>query len=137
MQILIDSPIWSLALRRRPPSLSPSESALVEEWARLVQLDLALLLGPIRQELLSGIRETATFERLRAILRDFDNEPILSVDYEQAAEWSNRCRSAGVATSAVDTLLCGVAARLRVPIFTTDEDFKRYSRHIPFRLHRF
>lgn len=108
---------------------------MVTEWARLVQWDQALILGPIRQELLSGIREPSVFEKMRSILRDFESEAIRFDDYEEAARYSNLCRSAGVACSAVDALLCAVAVRLKAPIFTTDADFSRYSKRLAFRLH--
>lgn len=136
MKVIVDTPVWSLALRRRPRNLSPAETRLVEEWTRLVRRDRARILGPIRQELLSGLRDTGAFERLRGILRDFEDEPIVPEDYERAARCSNRCQSGGIASSAVDALLCAVALRLRSPIFTTDAAFGRYARHLPLRLYQ-
>lgn len=94
-----------------------------------------VMIGPVRQELLSGVREPGAFERLRKRLRAFEDVPLLAEDYERAAGDDKRCRAAGVAGSAVDFLLCAVAQRLDVAIFTTDADFKRYARHLPIRLH--
>jgi hypothetical protein len=136
VKVIVDTPVWSLALRRARRSLSPAEALLVEEWSRLVRRDRARIVGPIRQELLSGLRDAGAFERLREILRDFEDEPIVSEDYEQAARCTNLCRSRGIASSGVDALLCALALRLRSPVFTTDADFARYAKCLPLSLHR-
>jgi predicted nucleic acid-binding protein len=52
-----------------------------------------------------------------------------------AAMASNRCRAKGIAMSAVDALLCAVALRKNLLIFTTDSDFKNYSRILALKLH--
>jgi len=47
----------------------------------------------------------------------------------------NMCRAHGVVATAIDMLICAVAARLRVPIFTTDTDFVSYATYLPISLH--
>ncbi len=131
MKVLIDTSVWSLALRRRAPA-----HAAVDELRRLVVQGRAGIVGPVRQELLSGIRDRAVFERLRDHLRAFPDEPITSEDYERAADCLNICRAKGIQGSNTDFLLCAVAERARVPIFTTDDDFLTFSRVLPVRLHR-
>ena len=131
MKVLIDTSVWSLALRRRAPV-----HAAVDELRRLVAQGRAGIVGPVRQELLSGIRDRAAFERLRDHLRAFPDEPITSVDYERAADCLNICRAKGIQGSNTDFLLCAVAERARLPIFTTDDDFLTFSRVLPVRLHR-
>ena len=71
MQVLVDTCIWSLALRLQTRHLNASEALLREELGNIVEEGRAQLIGPIRQELLSGIREAAQFERLREHLRGF------------------------------------------------------------------
>ena len=93
------------------------------------------IVGPVRQELLSGIRDEAVFERLREQLRAFDDEALSEDDYEEAARIGNRCRSVGVAGSAVDFLVCAAAERRGLAVFTSDADFERYSRVVPLTLH--
>jgi predicted nucleic acid-binding protein len=132
--ILIDTPVWSLALRRRPEVLGPRDLRLKELWYRIVEDGRAQLLGSVRQELLSGLREESQFQRLRSYLRDFPDTPIIMEDYEEAARSSNRCRNVGVATSPVDMLICAVARRNGWEILTADADFSHYSRVLGIRL---
>lgn len=135
MKVLIDTSIWSLALRRKADRLSPSERGLVRAWAELIRNDQAWLVGPVRQEILSGIREESAFTRLSEYLRDFADTPATAEDYEEAAKFHNTCRAAGVTGSAIDFLICALAARRHAEIFTTDGDFKHYALHLSIHLH--
>jgi len=92
------------------------------------------LLGVVRQELLSGIREEAHYERLRRSLRAFRDVELAVEDYEEAAHVSNLCRSAGIAGNPIDFLICAVAIRRGWLVFTADHDFTLYSRHLPLSL---
>jgi len=132
MKVLVDTSVWSLALRRRTRA-----HRSVDELRTLVAHGRAAIVGPIRQELLSGIRDRAGFERLRDHLRAFPDEPIRSADYERAAECFNLCRAKGIQGSNTDFLLCAMAERVRFPILTTDEDFLSFGRVLPIRLHPF
>jgi len=135
MNVLVDTPVWSLALRRKQVDLSAREKAITEALAELIRDGRAQLMGAIRQELLSGIREEERFSRLRDYLRAFD-EPRLEVsDYEEAAQMHNRCRGKGIAKSAIDLLICSVAYRRNWQIFTTDRDFGRYVSVLAVKLH--
>jgi predicted nucleic acid-binding protein len=133
--VLVDTAIWSLALRRRLRTHSTSQQALVAELTELIEEGRAAMTGVIRQELLSGIRDEPVFERLRGRLRHFDDEALTVDDHEEAARHHNVCRRAGVAGSAIDFLLCAIASRRDLAIFTTDRDFERYAKHLPVRLH--
>ena len=94
------------------------------------------MIGPIRQELLSGIRESTQFNRLREHLRAFPDTEITSDDYEDAASFFNRCRAQGIQGSNTDFLICAIAVRNQFSIFTTDGDFTHFSRVLPIVLHR-
>ena len=131
----MDTTVWSLALRRKPKDLRPDEKRRVAALTGLVRDGRAALIGPIRQEVLSGIRELDVYERLRQALRAFPDEPIVTDDFEEAARAGNTCRSAGVAGSAVDFLICAAALQRSLEIFTTDNDFDLYARHLPLRLY--
>lgn len=134
MSILIDTPVWSLALRRAAADLHARERRIVEAWAEAVRSGDAVLIGPVRQELLSGIRSRKTFRLLADRLADFPDLAIDRVDYIQAATFFNHCRASGVTGSTIDLLICAVAHRHEARIFTADSDFTRYAKHLPISL---
>jgi predicted nucleic acid-binding protein len=135
MMVLVDTSVWSLALRRKQTDLSPGEQGLTEALRELVQEGRAQIAGPIRQELLSGLREEESFQKLRDYLRAFDEPQLQIADYEEAARMNNVCRARGVAGSAVDFLICAVAHLRGWQVFTTDRDFTRYGKVLPLRLY--
>jgi hypothetical protein len=135
MNVLVDTSVWSLALRRRPEDLSAAEQSIVGELGDLAREGRARMIGLIRQELLSGIRTAAQYEKLRIALQAFPDEPIETADYEAAAKASNACRSKGITVSLVDALICQIALARQWSIFTTDPDFAAYARVLPIKLH--
>ena len=135
MIVLVDTPVWSLALRRRQADLNTRERGLTRALEELVREGRAQIMGAIRQELLSGIREEEHFHKLRDYLRAFEEPGVEVFDYEEAAQMHNRCRSRGIAGSAIDFLICAVAKRRDWHIFTTDRDFERYGRLLGLRLY--
>jgi predicted nucleic acid-binding protein len=135
MRVLVDTTIWSLALRRRRGGLSSADQRLVYEWRALVLAERAVLAGPIRQELLSGIRNSTFFQITKDQLQYYEHLLISLDDYDQAAVFANVLHAAGLATSPMDLILCAIAHRWGTPILTTDRDFELYSRHIPLELH--
>lgn len=135
MLVLVDTPIWSLALRRTIKDLNPREQMQTVALRELIRSGRAQLVGPVRQELLSGIRQEKIFRELRNYLRAFD-EPVLELDdYEDAADINNRCRARGIAGSAIDVLICAIAARRNWEVFTVDQDFARYAKVFPLKLY--
>lgn len=134
MKVLVDTSIWSLAFRRKRTSEKPVDLNL-SELSELIREVRAVLIGPIRQEVLSGISSEPQFERLKEKLSSFEDLDILRADYQRAASFFNTCRRKGVQGSHIDFLICAVAYRCQVPIFTTDKDFELYSRHIDIALH--
>ncbi len=135
MRVLVDTSVWSLVLRRGQKDLEGDQRLFQLEVMRLSKRMEALLIGAIRQEILSGIREPITYERVRDALRQFEDEVVLTEDYEEAAFMSNRCRLKGIHGSPVDYLICAVSSRLSVPILTRDVDFHLFSQILPIRLH--
>ena len=132
MKILVDTTVWSSAFRRKNAEVA----ADAHELHRLVSNFEAAIIGPIRQELLSGIRDEKQYSWLRDLMRAFPDVPIESEDYEKAAVFLNTCRLKGVQGSNTDFLLCAVAARSGYLIFTMDEDFGRYAKYLPISLHQ-
>lgn len=131
MSILVDTSVWSLALRRN----QSANDLVVVELRHLIETDQVQIIGPIRQELLSGFREKAQFEKLQDNLRAFPDLPLITADYESAAEFFNTCRRHGIQGSNTDFLICAVASRNNLPILTTDKDFALFQTYIPITLH--
>ena len=132
--MLVDTPIWSLALRRHSGHLNAQEISLKSAFAELIRDGRVMIIGPIRQELLSGLREQSQFNRLRDLLGAFPDHQLKTEDFERAAEMTNICTSRGIASTPTDMLICAVAHYAEAVIFTTDKDFKAYSRFLPIRL---
>ena len=130
MKVIVDTSIWSLALRRKKKQ-STSEIKILES---LIDNQKVCILGPIRQEILSGIKEYKQFLLLKEFLSAFEDHPIGTKDYELAAEYYNICRSKGVQGSNNDFLICAVSHNNRFPIFTSDKDFETFSKYIPITL---
>jgi len=136
MMVLVDTSIWSLALRRHPSALSSEERALANGLRELIQEHRVQLLGAVRQEILTGIREQTRFQRIRSELREFEDVALTPTDYEEAARMSNRCRQSGIAATPVDMLICAASQNRGWQVFTTDRDFVQYSKVLPIQLMR-
>jgi hypothetical protein len=126
----VDTPIWSYALRSKNNDYQTEIDALTS----LIRDQRALIIGPIRQEILSGYSDLRKFDIVREKLSYFVNTPILDADYELGAEFSNKCRKKGIQGSHIDFLICAVANRIDSPIFTNDKDFEHYQNIISIKL---
>jgi predicted nucleic acid-binding protein len=131
MKVIVDTAVWSLALRRD----NQESNSTVNEFRRLIQDHRVQMIGPIRQEILSGIRSESQFKKLRKHLESFPDLPAVTEDYVTAAGYFNRCRSKGIQGSNTDFLICAIANRNKFPIFTTDKGFELFSKHIKIILH--
>lgn len=132
MKVLVDTCIWSRALRKSLETAAPETVELRE----LIQEGRAVLIGPIRQEILSGIRSKEQFQSLQSHLQTFKDLGLDSSDYELAAEYFNTLRAKGIQGSNTDFLICAVAKRHDLNIFTTDQDFVHFKKHLPIALHQ-
>lgn len=132
MRVLADTPIWSAAFRRDDGT--PNQHR--REMEKLVAQGVVELIGPIRQELLSGIKSLAKYEQVRDRLRVFPDLAIVTEDYEEAARFYNLCRDKGIQGSSTDLLICAVAVRHGLAIYTDDKDFVGYQKILAFDLYR-
>ena len=130
MKVLVDTLIWSYALRSKNNDYQTEIDALTS----LIRDQRALIIGPIRQEILSGYSDLRKFGIIKEKLSYFVNTPILDADYELGAEFSNKCRKKGIQGSHIDFLICAVANRIDSPIFTNDKDFEHYQNIISIKL---
>jgi predicted nucleic acid-binding protein len=126
VKVLADACVWSLMLRRRSKIvLSPEEQLICEELTEAIRDGQVAIIGPIRQEVLSGIKDEAQLAKLRLALGAFHDEALTTFHYEQAARLFNLCRSRGVECGAIDILICAVAAEMRWSILTNDQGLIR------------
>lgn len=130
MKVLIDTCVWSAVLRRHDP-----DPAMTARVADLITDGRAVLIGPVLQELLSGVRDARQFAALKKHLAPFEDVPLRRDHFETAAEFANTCRSRGVQGSTIDFLICAVAHLEGFHILTTDGDFSRFALHLPITLH--
>ena len=130
MRVLVDTCIWSHVLRRKHLN-----NVHVVELKELIGENRVHLIGPIRQEILSGVNDEKQFERLRSNLSAFPDLLIKSSDYEKAAEFCNIARKKGIQGSTTDYLICAIAHKYSMQIYTVDRDFERYKKYLPIHLY--
>lgn len=129
--VIVDTCIWSAAFRGN----KPENELLTQDLMSLIDDGRAKIIGVIRQELLSGYSDEQRCENLRKRMSWFPNVTVLDDDYETAAKFSNICRKKGIQGSHIDFLICAVAVRLELQIFTVDKDFEHYKKHLPVNLY--
>ena len=132
MKVLVDTCIWSLALRREKQLDSNID---VIEFQELIKEVRVQIIGPIRQEILSGVKKKSQFTKLKKILAAFPDLDLTSEDFELSADYFNFLRSKGIQGSNTNFLICAVSTRYNMPIFTTDKDFTFFKKYIPITLH--
>jgi predicted nucleic acid-binding protein len=125
VKLLVDTSVWSLALRRKnAANLSPEEQKLKAELSQAIQDGRIAMIGLIRQKLLSGIKERAQFEKVRSALAPFLDEQVDTADYEHAARLYNECRSQGFEVGPADMLISAVAVRRKWQVLSNDSGLK-------------
>jgi len=132
MKIIVDTCVWSQALRRN----SLKDELIIKELTELIKDVRVQLIGPIRQEILSGIKSEKQFTELRDYFSAFQDLTIEEADYEKAAEFFNICRKKGIQGSNTDFLICAIAFHRDFEIFTIDKDFENFQKYIPINLYK-
>lgn len=128
MNLMVDTSVWSLALRRNRPADAPEVHMLKTCLGRG---DLIVMTGLILQELLQGFRGPAARKK---IIRDFSLLPLITPDIDdhiEAAELRNRCRRKGIQAGTIDALIARLCISHDLPLLTADRDFKSMSRCCP------
>jgi predicted nucleic acid-binding protein len=126
MSVLVDTSVWSLALRRKK-TVQPNreETRLTTLLADAITDGSIVMIGPIRQELLSGIKEEAQFRKLKAALDAYRDEALGTRDFEEAARLYNLCRSRGMECGPFDILICAAAWLRGWKVLTNDVSMTR------------
>jgi len=131
MKVLVDTSIWSLALRKN----SKPDNKVVKELNELIHDLRVVIIGPMRQEVWAGISDSHKYNLLKDTLRFFEDAPIKTDHYELAAQLFNQCRTKGIQGSHIDFLICSVSIKDNLTIFTLDNDFENYKKHIDIKLY--
>ena len=139
MPVIVDTSVWSLALRRNTQKAKQTKSTAttspyVKLLKGLIQNGNASLFGAIRQEILSGIKDNNQYKKLATRLRAFPNISLTIEDHELAAAYFNTCRQKGIQGANTDFLICAVASQRQCPILTANKDFELFSQHLPIDL---
>ena len=133
MKVLIDTPVWSLAFRKKRNSNVDNKT--INNLIDLIREERIAIIGSIRQEILSGISDKNKFYEIKDKMSVFPDYTLRTEDYEFAAECSNECRRNGVQGSHTDFLICAVAIKNDWDIFTEDADFLKYEKYIPIKIY--
>ena len=131
MTLLVDTSVWSLALRRDSASSAPELATLKNA---LESGDLVVTTGLVLQELLQGFSGPKAHAQ---IVQRFAALPLVQPDREDhvaAAGLRNVCRRAGVQIGTIDALLAQLCIRHELTLLSTDRDFALVAEHRPLRV---
>jgi len=126
--------VWSLAFRKK--EINNEDQKIIAKLSKAIRELNIEIIGPIRQEILCGIKNTELFEELKVKLGVFKDLQINTQDYELAAESFNKCRSNGIQGSHIDFLICAVSVSNKLKIFTLAKDFENYKKYIPIKIEK-
>ena len=132
VKFVVDTTSWSIYFRRK--TLSEKEKNVWSSLDYLISAEKSVMLGAVRQELLSGISDKVCFDKLKQKIQIFEDYIPQTSDYELAAEFSNICRKNGIQGSTTDYLICAVAAKNNWVIFSQDGDFQNYKKLLPVKV---
>jgi len=128
--MLVDTSVWSLAMRRDAPSSEPEVAVLIRAIDSGGEIYST---GIILQELLQGFSKPKAHD---LIIERFASIPMLvpdTSDYISAANLQNRCRRKGVQASTIDALIAQLSLRFNLSLLTTDNDFKHMSKVVKLK----
>ncbi len=127
---LVDSSAWIELLRDTgSPSCDRVHQLLAGE------ADETAICGPVRMEVLAGARDDSHLVVLTDLLTRATSLPMLTTDYDDAAELYRRCRRQGeTVRKMIDCLIAAVAIRAGIPILHNDSDFRALARHTELQI---
>ena len=131
MGLLVDTSVWSLAMRRDEQPNSPELKLLIKA---LDSGEEIYSTGVILQELLQGFSGAKSAD---AIAERFAAIPMLipdTADHIQAAELRNKSRRKGIQVGTIDALIAQLSLRYQLSLLTADKDFKHMSKAVKLKL---
>jgi predicted nucleic acid-binding protein len=131
MNLLVDTSVWSPALRRDTQQNAPEVLAL---RSALLGAGQVLTTGLILQELLQGFAGPKARDQLVEQLAALAFLQPDRQDHIDAAEVRNACRRRGVQSGTIDALLIQLSRRHDPVLLSIDKDFQSAVEHIEFKL---
>ena len=130
--IVVDTSVWIEFLEARGTAFDIHLTQLIDSDAPVALADL------IYCEVLQGIRDDATYQRTRDILRAF---PILMMGhlrtFDRVAEMYRACRQRGFTVrSTVDCLIAAVCLEADAELYQNDRDFVAIARVYGLKLYQ-
>lgn len=129
MKVLVDTCVWLKVLRTEKP-----DSELSKLMKDLIFDNRVVLIGPIFQEILSGIKNKTDFKTIAEMLCVFDHLSITKEICMKAAEYYHICKSHGMNGRHVDFLICATAEHYHCALLTVDADFKLFEKYLPIKI---
>lgn len=127
MKVIVDTDVWSEAFRKK----SGRNSLFCNELELLVQESRVQMIGPIRMEILCGLKDAQVFERIENSLRAFPDRVLDSEVFVLASKFFNLCRSKGIQGSNTDFIICACSVLWKSPILSKDKDYGHYRKLLP------
>jgi hypothetical protein len=130
VKVLADTSVWRMALRRKGPY------DITKQLMDLIESSSVVMIGQVRQEILSGLIHEDMYFRLKESLFAFNDFITTTHDYETAARYYNVCRKHDAYGSYTDFFVCAVANNNNLPVFTVNKELERIAQYISVEIYR-
>ncbi|MDI6816111.1 MAG: PIN domain-containing protein [Actinomycetota bacterium] len=131
MRVLVDTSVWSLALRRKNDAESQAVKILTEYIESGEQV---FVIGIIAQEILSGVTSIKLFNQLIEHLAAFPIIDLFEDDFIEAARLRNTCKKKGIQIGTIDALIAAVCIKHDLLLLSLDKDFQAMAGIMPLQL---
>lgn len=114
--VLIDTSAWIDFFRGR-------QNAVTEAVQLALQLGLARLCGPVKAELLQGVKTKKDKQQLGIVFDAVESLATHELDWEVAGDTLQVLRESGITLPLTDALIAAVATRHKAQVLTLDHHF--------------
>ena len=114
--LLIDTSAWIDFFRGK-------QSGVTDTVQLALQLGLARLCGPVKAELLQGVKTKKEKQQLGVVFDAVENLDTLEVDWETAGSSLQALRENGITLPLTDALIATIATRHKALVLTLDHHF--------------
>ena len=114
--LLIDTSAWIDFFRGK-------QSAVTDAVQLALQLGIARLCGPVKAELLQGVKTKKEKQQLGVMFEAIENLPTHELDWEVAGNTLQALRESGITLPLTDALIAAIAIRHNAQVLTLDHHF--------------